>query len=698
MTEVVLGPIQLWIENAAHASQLRTVETRATGALRSRPVLAGLRASPSVPEDTARIGGRRCVADSGEASMLTHQHLVERNETVKTKKDIQTTLGWLLRSVAAIALAAVGFASPSAAAIPPYGPPSSVNLASQLTAVDPYANPVKPNALNPSRPYWYSAGATGLTILKLTDNATLGTVAWPTTGIPLALPNGETMQISAPATAWASGWQPMELMVPYPSTEVIGPEAVTPGDMLAFVEMKYSGYEWQSNPQHNPLLRDTIVPALDESRDASLLLIFDVSNPAQPELASAALLGHHAGQMAWEPSTGAVYVGSEPSPQLPAGLQSFISKITPPEVGAEPAPPFGSETLFPLCGPEVQWSGEVKTEDKTGIPVNVPEAWICDTLHGAGAGEGPFTYEYVGLPTWLTPAGGGDAMSNGLVYGTPTQTGISTFVVTTTDHDPAANGAKASAVVTIDVKPSVTEFTGGEWEGGEASVLGALAFQGNGTCETAAGETPLPDWVTMKTIPNGCVIYGTPMDSGEYYNFTMPNFHWTAPYDPGAGAPWNAAPYDPVTWRGEVLGTYGFDALPDGVSIAGLAWHEVDMIPGEPDKYVVTGEFIGVDPFTGQLYADVIPYEQSDTIEQLGPPATAIEPNEVSPLPLGTPLSGPRFVNLAMQGNGDIFVATSDGVIKVPDTVSVNSSLEVSNTLGTPSTTRRWSRRRSLSG
>ncbi len=464
-----------------------------------------------------------------------------------------------------------------------------------LTAVDPYANPATPNPLNPSRPYWYSADAKGLTILELADNTVMKTIPWPAT-VELAQPNGEKLNVPAPT------WKPVALMVPYPSLEAIGPEAVTRGAVQAFVVMAHSGYEWQSSDGR---FRDKIAPAASEATESSVLLAIDVTdptNPAPPAM-TGALLGHNAGQMAWDPSAGARSVGNAPSTSLPAGLQSFISKITPPEVGAEPPPPFAPETLYPLCGPEIEWSGEVKEEGKMGIPVNVPEAWICDTIHGGGDGEGPFTYVFTGLPTWLIPHV--DKATNqydGLLYGTPTEVKTYTFVVTVTDHgvDPAAT---ASAVISIDVKPTVTEFTGGEWEGGEAGVLGALAIEGTGPDGTrcALAPTPsglaVPSWVESVEVPNGCVVMGKPTIAGEYYEFAMPNFKFLPPYDVA-----------PVIWSGEVLGTYGFDALPAGVGISGLAYHEVDMIPGEPDKYVLNGEFIGIDSLTGQLYKDAIPY------------------------------------------------------------------------------------------
>ncbi len=536
------------------------------------------------------------------------------------------------------------------AAIASYTSQGSVSLAPStplLTAVDPYANPAKPNPLNASRPYWYSADASGFTILKLADNTKLGSVAWPAT-IDLAQPDGTTLNVPAPA----AGWVPVSLLVPYPSLEAIGPEAIEGSSTQALVLMAHSGYEWRSS---NGRFRDQIAPAASADTESSMLVMVDVTDPTKPAVLSAALLGHNAGQMAWEPSAGAVYVGGMPSTSLPAGLQSFISKITPPEVGAEPPPPFAPKTLYPLCGPEIEWSGELKTEDKMGIPVNVPEAWICDTIHGAGEGEGPFAYQFTGLPTWLTAhIDKATGEPDGLLYGTPTVVGTYTFVVTVTDHAVEPPG-QASAVITIDVKPTVTEFTGGEWEGGEAGVLGALAIQGTGDCTLAPGETPVPSWVESIQVPNGCVILGKPTLAGEYYNFVMTNFKFLPPYD--------VAPYSPVVWSGEVLGTYGFDSLPAGVGISGLAWHEVDMIPGEPDKYVLNGEFIGIDPSTGQLYSDALPYEQSDTIEEVGPPATIVDRNEVSTE--GTPLAGSGFGNVVVEADRDIYVAADGAVIKV---------------------------------
>src|SRR5512133_2317983 len=138
-------------------------------------------------------------------------------------------------------------------------------------------------------------------------------------------------------------------MVPFPSGEGIGPEAVEGATTTAFVVMEPSGYEWQSSIRADgQRFRDTIAPMTSEDTESSLLLMVDVSDPAQPVVYAGALLGHEAGQMAWDPSGGAVYVANMPSTSLPPELESFVSKIIPPEVGAEPAPPYSPNTFYPL--------------------------------------------------------------------------------------------------------------------------------------------------------------------------------------------------------------------------------------------------------------------------------------------------------------------------------------------------------------
>lgn len=551
-----------------------------------------------------------------------------------------------------------------------------------LTAADPYAKPDRPNALNPERPYWYVANASGLSIYKLGTNELLGSIPWPAT-YELAQPNGTTKSVAAPSIALNNpdgtpvlnsdgtqattpNWEPQRLLVPFPSSEDLGPEALSGADVVAFVEMAHSGYQWGTT---NNIFRDRIDLNTDPELESSLMLMIVVTNPAQPEVLAGAILGHEAGQMAWDPNGGVMYVANnKPSLSLPANLASFISKITAPEAGAEAGPIYAPKTFYPLCGPEIEWSGEVKEEAKMGIPVGVPEAWICDALNGPGEGEGPFTYKFENLPLWLTPhalnaAGEGD----GVLYGTPTQVGSYPFKVTVTD---TPTGATASAVFTISVMPSVTEFAGGEMEI-EAGVTGAFAIWATpeSTCDTANGATGVPPWLEILTVPNGCVmIMNSPTLAGEYFDFVFPNL---TRIDPRTGVAYPKPTGELHHVSAEVLGTYNFDALPAGATgLSGIAWHEINMIPGEPDKYVLNGEFIGVEASTGQLYKVVLPYEDSDTIEDLPPDSLemVVPINVVSPMGLSlTKSATERFGDVVVEADGDIFVGVLNQDPNVPN-------------------------------
>ena len=78
---------------------------------------------------------------------------------------------------------------------------------------------------------------------------------------------------------------------------------------------------------------------------------------------------------------------------------------------------------------------------------------------------------------------------------------------------------------------------------------------------------------------------------GESYNFSMPYFRETG------------YPDIPIVFSGNVVGAYGFVPLPEGAGISGLAWHQVEKYQDpSTEPPVMTLEFIGVDPTSGQLY------------------------------------------------------------------------------------------------
>lgn len=572
------------------------------------------------------------------------------------------------------------------AAVPQYTIQGTLDLAPsspQLTAVDPYANPANPNdTLKPARPFWYSVDKDGLTVLTLGTNQVVERIPWnyipagtTTPGFPVVQPDGEFVNVVPPA----EGYQVVGMTVSYPTEEALASNSETPPTYV-YVVVANSGYEWQSNPSPDPLagrdpnLRDTLAPKTSSATESAMLIQVDVTDPTLPLNDAAApvaplagaILGHGAGQPAYDPGTGNVYVGNMPSTSLPAGLQSFVSvvaSIAVPEVAAAgeaggiEAPPI----ILPLESPDV-------------LP-NTPLAWPLL----AEGGEGPFLWEFQNLPTWLTAhIDKITGQMDGIVYGTVPASGSWTFQVRVTDMaEPTAPNPSEWTNITMTANAAAEEQLAGELPF-EAGVPNAVALQGTGSCTpgpTSSLGSIVPAWIDVVTVPGGvnpskpteqtigCVVMGTAPISGEYYQFTMPNFMFAYPWD-----------REPVLFDGNVAGAYVFDPLPAGVTLSGLAWHQIEKIHDpSTEADILNAEFIGVEPFTGQLYRILLPQGALEIGTVTGPPEISVEIDEVSAegLPLldglklsrsdiTTQLTGSQaiaFGNLAVEADRDIFVS-----------------------------------------
>jgi len=514
----------------------------------------------------------------------------------------------------------------------------------------------------PARPFLYSVDATGITITRFNDNKVVGTWPWPTDVIYTVLPDGSFTGLELPEN-WQ--WEPVAMMVSVPTDAEVANRVkeipdLTPPWTFVYVVMAHSGQEWYSN---GGSLRDTLRPMTSAETESSMLVQIDVSDPSfsvsrdpvapsGPHIA-AAILGHGAGQPVYDRKTGNVYVGNMPSMSLPAGLTSFVSLIgrIPPEVAAEEPEIPGISKPVIRCGPQ---------HPETGIPVGRPQAYACydpsgvhpidDNEHVGASGE--YEWEFRNLPDWLEVHDGTlgeDGVtrgSDGILYGTPPETGEWWAEARVHNLDDPygvfSDWHPVRLLVTPDAEylPIKAQFAAG--------VPVAYQLEGAGSCELADA----PTWVEVAAVLNGCIVMGTAPLDGEYYNFMMPGF--TVAGYPGLS----------LEFSGNVFGEYGFVPLPEeGVGISGMGWHQVSK-EADPstETPVLSLEYIGINPNNGQLYQILPPPGQPQPPNER-PPETALTLDVVSPM--GSPLSGPGFGEVAVEADRDIFVAATGGVFKI---------------------------------
>jgi hypothetical protein len=681
---------------------------------------------------------------SSKASGTTVNPVTQKSATTTTRSHrshMKAARGRTLKSATALS----SLSQIALAPIGQYGLHSTVSLAPstpELTAIDPFRNGLTPsNPLKPPRPFWYSVDKNGLTIMGLrtettgalmvggppinvVENHVVGYVPWPD-AIPMAQPDGEvptdpTVTADHAKFAWRNEvggvWEPVGIVVSYPTDEALASNSETPATFV-YVVMKHSGYEWQSTPQadlpagRDPNLRDKIVPQADLTKDSSLLVQVDVSQPDYPvdlfptgPPIGGGLLGHNAGQPAFDPASDSVYVGNMPStslpttPAVPNDLTSFVSVATLapgelPAPGEVPAP----VTVTVLCGPE---------HAEVAILAGVPQAWACI----AEGGEGPFQWTFTNLPPWLTAhidpiTGQGD----GILYGTPT-VGTWTFQAHVDDNATTPPGTGDATITLIVTSDPTTEYEYGEFAP-EVGVPGAVAIEGTGSCElapTSSTGSMVPAWIDVKQIPGrtinntalggpvehtiGCVVMGTPPISGESFEFHLPNLKF----------PWPLQNL-PVVISGQVAGPYMFDPLPKDVGLSGLAWHQIDKIHDpSTEADLLNRELFGVEPYTGQLYRILPAYaglEAEGTV--IPPPALEGELDEVSavgnPLTAALTASRPdiaavlaanpnlkvRFGDLVIEANANPDIYVTAGQISDPTGVDP-TVIPIGGPLGSP--------------
>ncbi len=556
----------------------------------------------------------------------------------------------------------------------------SVNVAPatpQLTAADPLVYGVQGDVI-PVRPFLYSVDKTGLTITRFNDNAVVGTWPWPAT-IFITLPDGGKTEIPAPT----GGWEPVAMTVSYPTALEFGNRLkeipdLTPPFTYVYVVMARSGYRWISS---GGSLRDTLESSTDPATESSILVQITVTDPSfstnndpvapVPPHVAGAILGHGAGQPVYDRKTSNVYVGNMPSTSLPAGLTSFVSVIgrIPDTVAPEEEEIPGISKPVIRCGPQ---------HPESGIPVGKPQAFACydpsgahiinDNEHVGAFGQikqwdttnpdllqEQYVWEFRNLPPWLTPHTNlVSGELDGILYGTPPSTGE--WFAEARVHNLGDEFGVFSdwTPIRLLVTPS------GEYLPISARfAVGtpvAYPLEGTGSCDL----TGAPAWVETVGVPNGCIVMGRAPLSGEYYNFAMPGFT-VAGY-----------PAISVVFSGNVVGGYSFVPLPEGVGLSGLNWHQVSKVADpSTEAAVLSLEFIGVDPSTGQLYR-ILPPPGKPQPPNERPPETALTLDVVSTE--GAPLTGSGFGEVAVEADRDIYVAATGAVIKVSkDTVTVTN-------------------------
>jgi hypothetical protein len=197
-----------------------------------------------------------------------------------------------------------------------------------------------------------------------------------------------------------------------------------------------------------------------------------------------------------------------------------------------------------------------------------------------------YVWEFRNLPDWLiahtNPVTG---EYDGILYGTPPVTGewYGEARVHNLDDEYGIfsdwHPIRLLVTPTAEYLPVKAQFAVG--------TPVSYPLQGTGSCDL----TGAPAWVESVEVPNGCVVMGRAPISGEHYNFSMPGFRETS------------YPNIPIVFSGDVVGGYSFVPLPEGVGLSGLAWHQISKVADpSTETAVLSAEFIGVEPSSGQLY------------------------------------------------------------------------------------------------
>ena len=174
-----------------------------------------------------------------------------------------------------------------------------------------------------------------------------------------------------------------------------------------------------------------------------------------------------------------------------------------------------------------------------------------------------YVWEFRNLPPWLTPHK--DLVSgehDGILYGTPPTTGE--WIAEARVHNLEDEYGVFSDWHPIQLSVRPDRRVPAHQEPSLRSECRSPTSSKERVHARSQGRRP---GSISQPVPNGCVVMGRAPISGEYYNFSMPNFRETG------------YPNTPIVFSGKVVGAYNFDALPEGAGIAGLAWHQVEKYP-----------------------------------------------------------------------------------------------------------------------
>ena len=144
--------------------------------------------------------------------------------------------------------------------------------------------------------------------------------------------------------------------------------------------------------------------------------------------------------------------------------------------------------------------------------------WAC-----VESGDGPSSWEFQGLPSWLTAHR--DKLSgqfDGLLYGIPTTTGTWTYQARVTDYADVEAGPLKSDWVTFTLNVIPTCGASEVEAGFEAGIPGGQGIAGTGVCTAAPTSSPasiVPAWIDVQPalvngVVAGCYVMGTAPISG----------------------------------------------------------------------------------------------------------------------------------------------------------------------------------------